>query len=373
MWESSRVLPMQSTIENHAPVNGVERLEFALRRVLGESFESHLRAMVETSSWYRHELPCSEAFRLWICDNLEGTDDPQWVFQPLRAAERRYLCDELGIKREDIVGRNPREVAGLVMVASGLPSQDIAGLDALRNSWGETYRLVRNDEDERAAVLCRQRGERLLRDMLLFYCGLGYGEYFVQLLQDPGSLRLPAKLSRGIPGTTVQEKSDQLVAILMDDNLADLGFFSLALRRFSMRVEEAGVRHVCGDTLRILSEKEVEAFLGLGTALQSYHHDKPSKLSSRQGELLAAIERIQASIEAMVDRRVVPDELFVTEASCSTPFGRAFRGLTDIGKFRCLTAESSPRLGQRIRFVASADRDYTRCWWRISPWGDNRR
>jgi len=364
---------MQPSTEaiGNTPVTGVERLEFALRKVLGESFEFHLRAMVEGSSWYHQGLPCSEAFRLWICDNLEGLDDPQWVLQLLRPAERKFLCDELGIPRANLVGKNPRQLAGLVMVASGLPSQDIQGLNALRDAWSETHRLVLNDEGERAAVLCRQRGERLLREMLVFYCGLGYGDYFIHLMQDPGSLRFPAKLERRFVGSTGEERSGQLVAALMDDSLGDLGFFAIALGKFSTRVEEGGERHVSGDNLLILSQKEQEAFVELGTALQAYHHDKPSKLSSRQSDLLTAIGGIQGSIEAMVKRRVVPDELFVTEASCATSLGRAFRGLGDIGRIRCLTAEVSPTLGQRIRFIPATDRDYARCKWRISPWASD--
>lgn len=362
---------MQSGIEraeNSIPIKGIERLESALRSVLGESFEAHLRAMVEGNRWYQQQLPCSEAFRLWICDNLEGWDDPQWVFQPLRAAERKYLCDELGIPRSEIVGKNPRQLASLVMVASGLPSQDIDGLTRMRDSWSETFRLVENNEDERAAVLCRQRGERFLREMLVFYCGLGYAEYFVQFLENPGSLRVPPKLSREITGATAEERSGQLVTSLMDDSLADLGFLSFALRKFSTRIEEGNEMHIRGDNLLILSQKELDAFVALGTALQAYHHDKPSKLSTRRSDLLSAIGGIQASIETMVSRSVVPDELYVTEASCATPLGRAFRGRTDSGKIRCLTADFSPKLGQRIRFVAAADRDYARCRWRLSPW-----
>jgi hypothetical protein len=363
---------MQSATERTdipAPSKGVERLEAALRHVLKDTFEANLREMVDRSYWYHEDLPCSEAFRLWICDNLEQGADPQWIFDPLRATERRLLCDELGIPRSDIVGKSPRQLASLVMFVSGLPSQDIDGLKAIRDSWSQNRTLVTNDEDRRAAVLCRQRGERFLRELLVFYCGLGYGEYFVQLLRDPGHLKFPQKLSHVVNGLTVEERSERLIEALMDESMGDFGFFSLALRKFSTRVEGGGETHVCGESLLILSQKEYDAFLALASALQAYHHDKPSKQSSRQGDLLTAIESIQEAIEAMMGRRVVPDELFVTEASCASPFGRVFRGLPDTGRIRCLTAENSPALAQRIRFIAAADRDYARCKWRISPWG----
>jgi hypothetical protein len=361
---------MQSVTElnGHSSPIGIERLESALRKILGENFEIELRAMVESSDWYRQDLPCSEAFRLWICDNLEHWNDPQWIFQPMRVNERKFLCDELGIPRGEILGKSPRQLAGIIMLASGLPCQDIAGLQTLRGAWEETHRLVDHEEDERAAVLCRQRGERLLRELLLFYCGVGYAEYFVQVIRDPGNLRMPSKLVGKITGTTPGERSAQLIDTLMDDSFADLGFLVLALRKFSMRVEEGGEKHICGEILRIFSQREHDAFSALSTALQAYHHDKPSRWNSRRGDLLLAIESIQTAVEAMAARRVVPDELFVTESSCATPFGRAFRGLVDTGKIRCLTAENSPRLGGCIRFITSADRDYARCMWWVSRW-----
>jgi len=350
------------------PQAGVERLELALRQVLGESYEIELRATVESSVWYREELPSSEAFRLWICDNLERQEDPQWIFQPVRANERKFLCDALGISRSEIIGKSPRQLAGLVMHASGLPSQDLAGVLVLQGIWRENHTLVLNDEDERAAVLCRQRGERLLRELLVFYCGLGYGEYFVQVLKEPGKLRVPTKLLRPADAPTPEERSSRIVEAFMDDSLADLGFLSMALRKFSVKIEEAGEKHINGEDLRILNQKEFDAFGALSTALQPYHHDKPSQLHARRSNLLSAISEVQLAIETMDSRRIVPDEMVVTEASCATPFGRAFRGLVDSGRIRCLTTDTSPSLGQRIRFIASADRDYARCKWRVSNW-----
>jgi hypothetical protein len=353
--------------------SGVERLEAALRRVLGESFEANLREMVEGSAWYHEDLPYAESFRLWICDNLECSDDPQWIFQPVRAAERKYLCDELGIQRAEIVGKNPRQLANLVMSACGLPSQDLDGLRALREAWNESHRLVKNDEDERAAMLCRQRAERLLRELLMFYCGIGFGEHFIMMLQDSGTLRVPGKFRNQVMVAGSEDRLSGLMSTLSDESIGDLGFLSLALRKFSARVEDAGERHVCGESLRIFGQAEHAAFNVLGTALQAYHHDRPSKRFSRKGDLLMAIEGVQETIETMIGRRVVPDELFVTEASCKTPVGRAFRGRADNGRIRCLTAEVSPALGYRIRFIAAADRDYARCLWRLSMWGSGQR
>lgn len=355
---------------NPSPPNaigsGLDRLEQAFRRVLGESFEVELRALVEGSRWYHSELPSAEVFRLWVCDSIEAGGDPEWVFQPVRANERKFLCDELGIARTEVIGRNPRQVAGLIMFRVGLPGRDLVGVESIRGSWQEVLRLIDAEEDERAAVLCRQRGERLLRELLVFYCGIGYSEYFVNVLRDPGNLRVPAALQSGVTGATDSERAVQLLTLLADESMSDLGFLALALRKFATRVEDGGERHVCGSILSIVTAKEYDAFLTLATALQAYQHYKPSKLSSRRGELRVAVEGIQAAVETAAGRRVIPDELYVTEATCSTPLGRAFRGLRDTGRVRCLTAAVSPVLGQRIHFIAAADRDYARCAWQAS-------
>lgn len=357
---------MSSTIEPPCP--SIDRLEAAMRAVLKDSFEVELQAVVESAAWFHGDLPPAELLRLWICDNLENREDPQWIFRFFRPTERKYLTDQLGIPRSEILGKTPRQVASLVMLASGLPCLDLLGVQAVQTQWAELHRLVSNEEDEKAAVLCRQRAERLLREIVVFYCSVGHSEHFVEIIKDPGNLRLPGKLVKEVVGGTPEERATQLVAAFGDDGLADLGFLAMALRKFSARIYDAGAKHVSGASLNLFDVKDHEAFVALGTALQAYHHDKPSRFATRRSELLASVELVRGAIHGMAVRRVLPDELFVTEGSCRTPFGKAFRGITDSGKIRCLTTEATPRLAQRIRYVAATERDYARCLWREAIW-----
>ena len=46
-------------------------------------------------------------------------------------------------------------------------------------SWREVIDLIAREEDERAAVLLRQRAERILRTVLHFYCATGFASHFV--------------------------------------------------------------------------------------------------------------------------------------------------------------------------------------------------
>ena len=151
----------------------VDRLEQAIRAVLGVGFEDGMRALVEDKPWYSPTLPAREVFRLWVFESLFSGEDPLWVFQPVRAGERKYLCDHLGIERNKIIGLSPRKVADLVLRTTGLPSSNIAGLTSERTSWQLAVELAEDGEDERAAVMLRQRADGFLRRTLHFFCAVG--------------------------------------------------------------------------------------------------------------------------------------------------------------------------------------------------------
>jgi hypothetical protein len=351
-------------------IRGLERLELALRKVLGEQgFDDQIRVLVENQKWYAPELPITEVFRLWVYENICIGDDPLWIFQPIRAGERKYLCDHLGIDRSDIVGKTPRELANAILEASELPVMIAVGVQTTIASWQEIIRLAENNEDERAAVISRQRAERILRKILHFYCSSGYGTTFIDILENPGSLKLPAVLVEALSAAS-DERVSKVVELLTVDGWADLGFLALALRKYSARLETSALLHPSGKLLILFTQQDYDSFSKLSSSLQSYAHDKPSKLASRRGELEEAVRGIVDSIERMVARQVVPEDLLVL-ATGSTFLGAAFKGLHESGKIRCLTVEETqilPRLGRRVMVVTTADRDYARCLCVESPW-----
>lgn len=364
---------MQSSIDDSTkvePETGLERLERALRNVLGDQgFDEQIRTLAENQNWYTPELPNTEVFRLWAYENISHEDDPLWVFQPIRAGERKYLCDHLGIERSQIVGKSPRELADIILAASGLPVTRVAGVSATLASWQDIVRLVDNEEDERAAVVSRQKAERLLRKILHFYCSCGYGSTFIEMLDNPGRLTIPRVLTEAL-GTDDDLRISKVVELFLVDGWADLGFLAMALRKYSSRLETSSILHPSGKPLVLFTQGDYDAFNKLSTALQSYTHDKPSKQASRRDELLQALRDVIETFEKMIARGIVPDELLVMAAG-STFLGDAFKGLHDSGRLRCLTTQISqmpPPLGRRVMVVATVQRDYARCIWVESPW-----
>jgi hypothetical protein len=364
---------MQSSTDDSTQkesLTGLERLERALRNVLGDQgFDEQIHTLAENQSWYTQELPSTEVFRLWAYENISHGDDPLWVFQPIRAGERKYLCDHLGIERNQIVGKSPRDLADIILIASGLPLARVSGVRTTLASWQDVVRLVDNEEDERAAIVSRQKAERLLRKILHFYCSCGYGDTFIEMLENPGKLNVPRVLMEAL-GADANLRILKVVELLLVDGWADLGFLAMALRKYSSRLENSSILHPSGKPLILFTQGDYDAFNKLSTALQSYTHDKPSKQASRRNELLQALRDVIETFEKMVARGIVPDELLVMAAG-STFLGDAFKGLHDSGRLRCLTTQISqmtPQLGRRVMVVATAQRDYARCIWVESPW-----
>ena len=114
-----------------------------------------------------------------------------------------------------------------------------------------------------------------------------------------------------------------------------------------------------------------EAFSALGTALQAYTHDRPSKAAERKGELREALSRVLDAVKKMVVRRVTPDEVVVLETS-SGFMGSAFRAMGQPVGARCYRVEALPDLGARILLIAAAEREYASCRWTRSPWPTER-
>jgi hypothetical protein len=114
---------------------------------------------------------------------------------------------------------------------------------------------------EKAAVLARQRGERLLRTILYFFAATGWADIVLQILETPGSLVIPRRMTHVIE----HEEGRRGVALLdalRENGWADLGFLALAVRKRSSWIEAAGQR-------ALLTQGESEAILALGRALQA--------------------------------------------------------------------------------------------------------
>jgi hypothetical protein len=345
---------------------GISRLEAALRELLGANFESELRASAEEAPWYHSAISATDLFRFRVWEHLERGNDGMWVLELLRGSERKFLAVKVGIDRAAIVGKSPAQLASDVLVQVGLPATRIAGLQRLRAVWDEVAALIDADEDEKAAVLGRQRAERLLRNLLFFYCSCAFGTQFLELLLDPGSMRLPPRLG-AVLKQDAASRCDALLALLRDDGWAELGFLSLAVRKLASRLDKEGARTISGLPLNLMSAGEADTFTGLGTALQPYAHDKPSLHATRHDDLAKAVAAVRSSVLTMVTRGVIPDELLVLER-CESLLGPVFRGTLESGDQLRLVCERAPPLGKRILFVPAARRDFARCHWSESPW-----
>ena len=345
--------------------SGVRALEGALRSVLGERVEEELRALFENEPWYRNDLTSAELFDLWVIDAVERPDDPQWVLQFLRVSERKFLCDALGIARARIIGLPPRDLGLLVLQTLGLPFAVLSGFDYYRKSWLSIARMVERNEDATAATHCRQLSERFLKQLLSFYCSGEHRSFLLQVLREPGELRLPPKLQRFI------RKEDGgnggLSELLASDDWADLGFLALCLAKMASLMVAAGIRHIRGGPLILLDSRETQAFVNLGTALQAYAHDKPSRIANRRAELLLAVRSVIEATETMGVRGTVPEELVVCEHGTDV-VGTWFAGRSQSGGKRLLRSSKLPALGARVLFLASSDRNPSHCQWAYSPW-----
>lgn len=335
------------------------RLETALREILGGDFEEEVRAQTETEPWYQPSIPVCELFRLWVRSRVLDGKDPSWVFSWLRMADRRRLFQNLALPSDKIARSSPTEHAELVLDAVGLPVKRTRGRKHLIGGWREVSALIETGEDEKAATLGRQRAERFLRKILYFYCAAGYGNLFATMIKNPGNLRVP----RAFEKATETEYAE----LFINDDISDLGFLALALRKFAVRIEEASILGLSGAPLQIFSQSEYEHFSSLGTALQPYTHDKPSKHDVRRGQFASAAQSVVGIVESMAARNVVPDDAFVLE-TCLSLVGGVFRGVTDDGTQVHFMSQKAPPLGKRVLYLSSASCKYATCIWAPNPW-----
>lgn len=340
-------------------VDALERLEAVLRDILGGGFEDEIRAQTENEKWYRPTIPASELFRLWVRSRVLDGDEAGWVFHGLRMGDRRRLFQTLKLDSGVINATGPTEHAELVLEAVGLPLKRSHGLRTFQQQWKEVSDLVDAGEGDRAATLARQRAERFLRRMLYFYCAAGQAQAFADMLRDPGSLR--------VPKTFQTAKVEELSGLLVNDDVADLGFLALVLRKLSSRIEEAGIAGVSGSPLVVFNQKEYDGFSALGTALQPYTHDKPSRNAKRQQDLADAARTITSLVSSMAARNVVPDGALVLE-TCVSLVGSVFKGITDDGRQVYLVTQTVPPLAERVLYLASATCKYATCVWALNPW-----
>lgn len=348
----------QLTTESEV-ADALSRLEAVLRDILGGGFEDEIRAQTENEKWYRASIPVGELFRLWVRSRILDGVEPSWVFHGLRMGDRRRLFQLLKIENSIARSTTATAHAELVLEAVGLPFKRSHGLRTFLQQWQEISDLVFAGDADRAATLGRQRAERFLRRMLYFYSAAGHSQIFADMLRDPGTLRVPKAFQNANP--------DQLPALLVNDDVADLGFLALVLRKFSSRIEEAGVMGMSGSSLVLFSQKEYDGFSALGTALQPYTHDKPSRHERRQDDFAEATRSISAIVTGMASRNVVPDGALVIE-TCVSLVGTVFKGVTDDGRQVYLMTHTAPPLGQRVLFLSSAACKYATSIWAPNPW-----
>ena len=355
---------MSSVTDAYQGSNGICRLEDAFRSVLGEDFDAAIRQLVEAERWYAEVGDISEVFRLWVCDNIHSPGDPQWIFQPIRATERKFLCDALGIDRTKIVGVSPRTLANRLMTVVGLPCETARGWLGISEDWQKLVPWIEQGEDDKAAAVARQLGERVLKLLLYFYCHAGAAQSFLRLLKDPGSLRVPRVLAK-LADESLDVK--MLLEQLAKDDWADLGFLSLALRKLSLRLVEDRCDLSFLSNTEIFGQDHADSFLAMCTALQPFAHDKPASATKRSAELYAAVQRVIHVLEDLKARNTLPDQLIVLE-TCGSVVGPVFRGINERKDIRHFAAMKLPELGKKIWYVANAKRDFARCIWSPVPW-----
>lgn len=362
---SDAINPFHTSSTGGKGETGTGRLYAALKTVLKESCDEELRALSESSSWYTEDLPVEEVFRLWIQQNLICGHDPQWVFQPLRITDRKYVCDELGIDRKELIGRSQEELARTVLQSAGIPGASVFGFQSETKQWEQVIGLIDDGQDERASVLLRQTSERFLRRLLHFYCALQYEKLLGKILRNPGSLVVPAKVQKVLERP--EDDEGVIAEVLLEEGWATLGFLSILLRKLSVRIEELEDRHINGKRMEVLKKDEQAAFERLSKALQAYAHDRPAKKAVRKQELREAAVILFQSIRRMIERGIVPDELIVLETG-QTVTGHFFLGAPDEGPLRRLTTTKAPDLGDQILCVVAASCPYAGCRWIQSPW-----
>ncbi|MGQ0504690.1 MAG: hypothetical protein ACT4TC_05165 [Myxococcaceae bacterium] len=343
----------------------LHKLEHALMEVLGPGFEDALRSLVEHERWYTTGIVVKDLFDFWVRDRLEAALDDTWVFECLRAHERKFLCERVGIDRAALIGKTPTEVAGAVLDACAIPHARPKSAREFAESCRALAELV-EDDDHHVAVSARQKAERALRIMLFFHTYTLCAADFTDLIDNPGEVRLPRRLEK-LKSANLHTSAEHLCGALQEDGWADLGFLTLATRKLSKRLEERAARSISGGLLTLFSSKEADSFLALGTALQAYTHDRPSADTNKKQALRAAMDEVARSIQSMVERTAFPDEVVVREV-CDGIFGTVIHVANSAGAELRLSVEKRPTVGQKLFIQRATSRPYARCEWSPCPW-----
>ena len=353
---------MLSNTDFYIP-SGIERLETAMRSVLKEAFDEVISSLAESQSWFSPDMDISEVFLLWASDQLLIQTDPHWVFQPLRASERKFLVEAVGLDRNELIGKPVERVVESILISVGLPGGRIFGSQQVLEMWESFEHRISIGDDQGVASLARQQSERILRILLIFYGGVLFASHFRDILDNPGNLRVPSILQRTLENSDPESK---LYDALLVDGWADLGFLLIAIRKLSAKLEEDGIRLLNTNPLVIMSSADQKAFDELAKALQAYTHDRPSAHEVRESDLLVSIRAVTRVLKEMSAKGILPDQGVVIE-TCNTIFGSSV--VIQSGKTcrRFLTSKQ-PELGTRIYYVSSSKRQWAKCAWVASPW-----
>lgn len=343
----------------------VQKLEVAYRAVLGEAFGESIRSLCGTKSWYENTLADDVVFRFWIFDNITAGSLPSWLFEPIRAGERRSLLAHLGLSPRDLDQGSHSELAADALRAVRLPLMFDHNPATDSETWEKTLREIDDGHDQKASVQCRGDGERFLKTILFFTCYTGAAETFLQVLRDPRGLRVPFSLQSHL------EKEDNIAlpgimaALTADNSRLDFGFLVMALGQLDSALGRSQAGQVVG-RVGVFTSEDQSAFEKLATSLQSYVHDKPTQLATRRFALRDATARVLASIRKMANSKSIPERGVVVEVGESLfgPFFRVQKGvLTQV-----LTSESQPSLRSPILYSADSNRDFSPCKWAPNMW-----
>src|SRR5579872_658919 len=154
---------------------------------------------------------------------------------------------------------NQSDLARAILRAAGLPYLKVAGAHAVLQGWHEIVTLVDREEDDRAAVLARERAERLLKKLCYFHASTGCASSFIDVIRTPGNMRLSPSFKTVLD----MPEAEQLLAvakIFTEDDSADLGLLTILSRKVSAELERRSSQDVGGRIRLLVSAREQEVF-----------------------------------------------------------------------------------------------------------------
>lgn len=363
---SRSTAPECGAIALHA---SVARLMSAYEQVLGGELDDCFRGMCEALSWYHSSLSTEDVFSLWVQHQLSGDLNASWVFEPVRASERRRLIDVVGIDRSAL--RRPADAGMEVLRRTGLPAAPVYSLDAEIREWEWMASEIENapaHTESAIAIQSRKGAERILRTLVYFYSFVGCHEELASVVLSPGRMRVPPLL-RDAVAQPPETRLDAVQSALSSDGWADLGFLNILARKFSVAID--GSLRIPSDVWQfwrspLLGEDEADAFDSLARALQAYAHDRGDDGGRSRG-LAAALRLVARSVREMATRNVLPAGARVLESGVGLR-GPTFRVVMAGGDSRALSGTVLPRPGDTIFVGPHSVRQHGRAVWAPAPW-----